>query len=95
DPGLACEWSWHDQVDVAQAGNSKGNRLAEYVASRGIDMSEVIAFGDNFNDISMLESVGLGVAMGNSADEVKARAKAVIGGNEETSIADFLKQKVL
>ena len=55
----------------------------------------MIAFGDNFNDISMLESVGLGVAMGNSADEVKARAKAVIGGNEETSIADFLKQKVL
>ncbi|KAA0261952.1 pyridoxal phosphatase [Hafnia alvei] len=95
DLGLACEWSWHDQVDVAQAGNSKGNRLAEYVASRGIDMSEVIAFGDNFNDISMLENVGLGVAMGNSADEVKARAKAVIGGNEETSIADFLKQKVL
>lgn len=93
--GLACEWSWHDQVDIAQAGNSKGKRLKEYAASRGITMAEIVAFGDNFNDISMLESAGLGVAMGNSDDAVKARAATVIGGNEEPSIANFLQRHVL
>ncbi|WP_395755301.1 pyridoxal phosphatase [Edwardsiella ictaluri] len=95
DRGLACEWSWHDQVDVAQAGNSKGRRLAEYAAARGIAMDQVVAFGDNFNDISMLESVGLGVAMGNSADAVKARAAESIGSNETPAIADFLRRRVL
>lgn len=95
DLGLSCEWSWHDQVDVAQAGNSKGRRLAEYAATRGIALDQVVAFGDNFNDISMLESVGLGVAMGNSDDAVKARAQRVIGSNETPAIADFLRQHVL
>lgn len=95
DMGLSCEWSWHDQVDIAQTGNSKGKRLAEYAASRGINNNEIVAFGDNFNDMSMLDTVGLSVAMGNSADEVKAHAKQVIGDNEQPSIAQFIQQHLL
>ena len=72
--GLACEWSWHDQVDIARAGNSKGKRLAQWVADQGLSMQNVVAFGDNYNDLSMLEAAGTGVAMGNAVDEVKARA---------------------
>lgn len=90
--GLACEWSWHDQVDIAQAGNSKGKRLAQWVESQGLSMSQVIAFGDNFNDLSMLKNAGLGVAMGNAVDEVKACADLVIGNNTETGIADVVNQ---
>lgn len=90
--GLACEWSWHDQVDIAQAGNSKGKRLAEWVESQGLSMKQVIAFGDNFNDLSMLNDAGLGVAMGNAVDEVKASADIVIGSNRETGIADVVNQ---
>jgi Cof subfamily protein (haloacid dehalogenase superfamily) len=74
DLGLACEWSWHDQVDVAKQGNSKGRRLQEWVESQGMSMADVIAFGDNYNDLSMLENVGLGVAMGNADDAIKQRA---------------------
>lgn len=88
--GLSCEWSWHDQVDVAQRGNSKGNRLAQWVESQGLSMSQVIAFGDNFNDLSMLESAGLGVAMGNADEAIKARADLVIGTNLETGIAETI-----
>jgi len=55
-------------------------------------MSQVMAFGDNFNDLSMLETAGLGVAMGNAVDEVKACADLVIGNNTETGIADVLNQ---
>ena len=93
--GLACEWSWHDQVDIARGGNSKGKRLAQWVESLGLSMSEVIAFGDNYNDLSMLETVGLGVAMGNADEAIKIRAKKVIGTNLETGIADTIYQEVL
>ncbi|PKH20984.1 pyridoxal phosphatase [Enterobacterales bacterium CwR94] len=93
--GLACEWSWHDQVDVAQQGNSKGKRLKQWVEAAGYRMDEVVAFGDNYNDLSMLESVGLGVAMGNADDAIKARAKRVIGDNLSSGIADLLYKEVL
>ena len=92
---LACEWSWHDQVDIARKGNSKGYRLARWVASQGLTMQDVVAFGDNYNDISMLEAAGTGVAMGNADDAVKARADAVIGDNTENSIAEFIYKQLL
>ncbi|STK72024.1 Phosphotransferase [Escherichia coli] len=41
---------------------------------------------DNFNDISMLEAAGTGVAMGNADDAVKARANIVIGDNTTTAL---------
>lgn len=93
--GLECEWSWHDQVDIAREGNSKGKRLAQWVASQGLSMQDVIAFGDNYNDLSMLEAAGTGVAMGNAVEEVKARANVVIGENETTSIADYIYRHLL
>lgn len=88
--GLECERSWHDQVDIARQGNSKGMRLAQWVASQGLSMQDVVAFGDNFNDISMLQAAGIGVAMGNAADEVKAHANVVIGDNTTDTIAEFI-----
>ncbi|MBJ7221624.1 MULTISPECIES: pyridoxal phosphatase [unclassified Brenneria] len=93
--GLACEWSWQDQVDIAQTGNSKGKLLQQWVEEQGISMKEVVAFGDNFNDLSMLEGAGLGVAMGNSADEIKARADLVIGHHEQPGIAEVIRTRVL
>lgn len=92
---LSCEWSWHDQVDVAQRGNSKGARLAQWVKSQGMSMDQVIAFGDNYNDLSMLESAGMGVAMGNADDAIKSRADMTIGTNLETGIAETLYKYVL
>lgn len=93
--GLACEWSWHDQVDIAQAGNSKGKQLQQWVTARGLSMDQVVAFGDNYNDLSMLEAAGIGVAMGNSDDAIKARANVTIGDNESPSIADFIRRQLL
>ncbi len=93
--GLACEWSWHDQVDVAKGGNSKGRRLQEWVESQGMSMQEVVAFGDNYNDLSMLENVGLGVAMGNADDAIKQRAALVIDDHEKPGIAEVIRTRVL
>lgn len=93
--GLTCEWSWHDQIDVIQKGNSKGKRLEEWVRSIGLTMRDVVAFGDNQNDLSMLETVGLGIAMGNSDYSIRSRASRTIGYNTEPSIADFIHQEIL
>ena len=61
----------------------------------GLSMQDVVSFGDNYNDLSMLEAAGTGVAMGNAVDEVKARANIVIGDNESTSIAEFIYRQLL
>lgn len=58
----------------------------------GISKSEVIAMGDNYNDINMLESVGLGIAMGNAPDHVKKHAAAVTLTNDEDGVAEALKK---
>lgn len=93
--GLACEFSWHDQLDIAKRGNSKGKRLAEWVAAEGYQMRDVLAFGDNYNDLSMLETVGLGVAMGNADEAIKTRAARVTGTNLEPGIAETIYREVL
>ena len=92
---LDCEWSWEDQVDVGRKGNSKGQRLKEWVESQGMSMNDVVAFGDNFNDLSMLTTAGLGVAMGNAVDEVKQQAKLVTRVNTEPGIAEVIRKYVL
>ncbi|AHG21653.1 pyridoxal phosphate phosphatase [Chania multitudinisentens RB-25] len=93
--GLACEWSWHDQVDIAKGGNSKGNRLQQWVESQGFGMDQVVAFGDNYNDLSMLEAAGLGVAMGNADNAIKERADLVIADHLQPGIAEVIRTRVL
>lgn len=88
---VSAEWSWVDRVDITHKGNSKGSCLSKVLAMYQISPENVIAFGDNFNDISMLKLVGMGIAMGGSETEVQEAAKLVIGSNNEDSIAEALK----
>lgn len=84
------EWSWVDRVDITSVGNSKGSMLAKLLERESIKPENVVAFGDNFNDISMLELVGLGIAMGGAESGVQAKADKTIGSNSEDSIAQEL-----
>jgi Cof subfamily protein (haloacid dehalogenase superfamily) len=93
--GFVCVRSSRIHVDVARAGNSKGRRLAEFIAERNIAAREIIAFGDQENDVEMLEFAGLGVAMGNGLPEVRARADWVTGSNDGDGIAEALRRFVL
>jgi 5-amino-6-(5-phospho-D-ribitylamino)uracil phosphatase len=66
-----------------------------HVARRhGVSAEQIVAIGDDLNDIPMLRGAGLGVAMGNARDEVKAAADRVIGGNEQEGLAEFLEELV-
>lgn len=56
----------------------------------GIDVNETIAFGDSYNDKEMLESAGLGIAMGNAPGDIKAAAKSVTASNDDDGIAKAL-----
>ncbi|MFQ1017409.1 pyridoxal phosphatase [Gilliamella sp. BG7] len=92
---FSCEWSWSNRADVAVKGNTKGNGLIHWAEHENIDLSEVVAFGDSYNDISMLSIAGLGIAMGNADDEVKAKANYAIGDNNGPSIAKELEELFL
>jgi Cof subfamily protein (haloacid dehalogenase superfamily) len=56
----------------------------------GLNMSEVMSFGDNFNDIEILKASGLGVAVGNAKEEVKLIADKTIENAKEDGVANFL-----
>lgn len=73
-------------------GIDKGHALAGALPKLGIDASEVIAFGDGQNDISMITWAGTGVAMGNAIDETKAAADMVTASNNEDGIALVLEK---
>lgn len=74
-------------VDITRAGCSKGAALREYAARRGVAAGEVMAMGDNLNDLQMLEFAGHPVVMGNALDELKARGWPVGLTNDEAGVA--------
>jgi Cof subfamily protein (haloacid dehalogenase superfamily) len=83
-------------VDVNAAGCSKGTTLARWAAAQGCAREEVMAVGDNLNDLEMLDFAGTAVIMGNAADIVKAaRPYYVTGTNDEGGLADAIRRLVL
>ncbi len=74
-----------------QATKSQAIRFMEKVLN--VTSDQVIAFGDNFNDLDMLQYAGLSVAMGNAPDEIKAVAKEVTASNNEDGIALILNRE--
>jgi hydroxymethylpyrimidine pyrophosphatase-like HAD family hydrolase len=74
-------------VDVVRAGCTKGSALAAWAASRGLSADQVMAVGDNLNDLQMLEFAGTPVLMGNAVAELKARGWPVTLGNDESGVA--------
>ena len=60
-------------IDVLNAGCSKGHALERWAKYRGYGREEVMAIGDNHNDVEMLEFAGHPVIMGNACEELRAR----------------------
>lgn len=61
-------------VDILPAGCSKGSALLRLAASRGLKAEEILAIGDNWNDVSMLEVAGQKLLMGNAPEDLKQEA---------------------
>ncbi len=71
---------------------TKWNALRWLLERWDVRPEEVVAFGDDVNDVPMLEAAGLSFAMGNALPEVKAAADEVTGSNEEDGVATALAQ---
>ena len=81
-------------IEVMAKGIDKAASLDRLAKSLGIKQEEVMAFGDGYNDLSMIEYAGMGVAMGNAVDEVKERANLVTLSNDEDGIAKVLSKYI-
>jgi Cof subfamily protein (haloacid dehalogenase superfamily) len=74
-------------IDVLNAGCSKGHALERWAAHRGFRREEVMAIGDNHNDVEMLEFAGHPVIMGNACEELRGRGWKVTLGNDRCGVA--------
>jgi len=83
---------WHPTfTDVNIKGINKSTGIDKFLEYFGFDRSETMAFGDGGNDIEMLRHVGIGVAMGNAGDDVKAAADYVTDDVDEDGVANALR----
>lgn len=74
-------------IDVLSAGCSKGHALARWASHRGLVPAQVMAIGDNHNDVEMLEFAGHPVIMKNACEELLQRGWQVTGSNAECGVA--------
>ena len=79
-------------VDVLNQGCSKGHALERWANYRGIPREQVMAVGDNFNDIEMLAFAGHPFIMGNASEELRGRGWTVTLRNDQSGIAAALEQ---
>jgi Cof subfamily protein (haloacid dehalogenase superfamily) len=71
---------------------NKWEGILQVAQHHGIDPRRIIAVGDDWNDLAMIRSAGLGVAMGNAREEIKAVAQRIIGANCDDGLAAFLEE---
>ncbi len=90
---VSCESSrWHPVfADVNVKGTNKSVGINAFLRYYNIEKSETMAFGDGGNDIEMLKHVGIGIAMGNAGDDVKAVADYVAESVDDHGVANTLR----
>jgi len=82
-------------LEILHAKVSKWQALQQLAAQQGITPEEIIAVGDDHNDLDMIRHAGLGIAMGNAVDTVKAAADAITGSNAEDGLVQALERFIL
>jgi Cof subfamily protein (haloacid dehalogenase superfamily) len=82
-------------IDVTSPAATKGRALAWRAEQMGITADEVMAIGDNFNDLEMLEFAGTPVVMGNAVDALRTRGWHVTGGQDEGGLAQAIRRFVV
>ena len=79
-------------VDVLNQGCSKGHALERWANYRGIPREQVMAIGDNYNDIEMLAFAGLPFIMGNASEELRGRGWTATLSNDQNGVAAAIEQ---
>lgn len=92
---VSASQSLKDNVEVMDKDVSKGNAIKILADMYGIRREEVIAIGDNENDVSMIEYAGLGIAMENADESLLKAADYVTGHYEKDGVADAIERFIL
>ncbi|HWF05001.1 MAG TPA: Cof-type HAD-IIB family hydrolase [Candidatus Angelobacter sp.] len=79
-------------LDILNRECSKGHALKRWAAQQGIKREQVMAIGDNYNDLEMLEFAGLAVVMGNASKEMKQSGWKVTASNAESGVAQAVEE---
>jgi len=90
--GVTYSVGWTAWLDIAAEGTTKASGLERLRAVLKFDSADTLAVGDGRNDIEMLQWAGMGVAMGQAPDEVKAVADAVTDGVDDDGLAVVLEE---
>lgn len=84
-----------DMLEILPPHSSKGSALKSLLKEMGITAEKVLAIGDGENDIEMIELAGIGVAMGNADEKLKAVADHVVASNEADGVAEAVERFVI
>ncbi len=84
--------SYRINFEMTHADVSKGNAVKFYANALGIKDYDIVAIGDNFNDVSMIQMAGIGVAMGNAEEGVKAISDFVTLANHEGGVGHAIRR---
>ncbi|WP_156289329.1 Cof-type HAD-IIB family hydrolase [Oceanobacillus salinisoli] len=82
-------------LEFTEKGITKGESLNQLIQRLGMKREEVIAIGDSYNDVTMIEFAGLGVAMENAPDDIKEKADYVTDTNMNDGVAKVVEKFVL
>lgn len=93
--GIYVTSAGKNSIEIMKDGVNKCSGVEELAAMYGIPMEKVMTMGDYDNDIPMIRAAGLGVAMGNALDEVKACADYVTDTNDNDGVAKAIEKFVL
>jgi len=79
-------------LDILNRGCSKGHALRRWAQEHAIPREQIMAIGDNFNDLEMLEFAGVAFVMGNASQELKQSGWRVTASNSESGVAQALQE---
>ncbi|AUW95785.1 Cof-type HAD-IIB family hydrolase [Streptococcus pluranimalium] len=91
-PELSIAKSYPYYLEIMASGIQKGSAILRLLDYYGIDVTETLAFGDNYNDLDMLETVGQGYVMANGPEAVRQKIGKVTSDNNSDGIAEVLEE---
>lgn len=92
---LSISSSWRDNMEIMRSGIDKGYAVRRVCGEYGIPLECVMAFGDNANDLPMLEVVGWPVVMGNGEKAARDIARIIAPPNHEAGVGAVIEEQVL
>ena len=87
--------SWGDNIELMKKGAGKGRALTAYAAAHGIPKERIMSFGDQINDLDMLNASGWPVAMENAVEDLKTAARMIAPHHDRSGVGRVINKYVL